>query len=183
MGKSNQLPTKAKRTKDAAAREEKKTRVKPREPHGNASGPGAHLELPEDLLKKHESSLTDFKMQVYALTQKIPAGKVTTYGAMAEVLGSSPRAVGGALRNNPFAPTVPCHRIVAASGAMNGFSGETAGPQIDKKANLLKSEGVKLTFTSGDARVETSFVLSKEDLRNLAGDAFPTKSPKKSPKK
>jgi O6-methylguanine-DNA--protein-cysteine methyltransferase len=83
MGKSNQLPTKAKRTRDVAAREEKKSRVKAREPHGNATGPGAHLELSEDLLKKHESSLTDFKMQVYALTQKIPAGKVTTYGAMA----------------------------------------------------------------------------------------------------
>jgi O-6-methylguanine DNA methyltransferase len=101
----------------------------------------------------------------------------------AEVLGSSPRAVGGALRNNPFAPTVPCHRIVAASGAMNGFSGATEGPLIDKKANLLKSEGVKLDFASGDARVENSFVLSKEDLRSIAGAAFPAKSPKKSPKK
>jgi methylated-DNA-[protein]-cysteine S-methyltransferase len=62
------------------------------------------------------SNVTAFQERVYTLLKQIPSGRVTTYAAMARALGSSPRAVGGALRVNPFAPEVPCHRCIASTG-------------------------------------------------------------------
>ncbi|KAH8981884.1 6-O-methylguanine DNA methyltransferase [Lactarius akahatsu] len=62
---------------------------------------------------------------VYDLIREIPAGKVSTYKGVSSVLGSgSPRSVGGALRNNPFAPRIPCHRVIASSLFVGGFKGE-----------------------------------------------------------
>ncbi len=62
---------------------------------------------------------------VYDLIQGIPAGKVSTYKDVCSALGSgSPRSVGGALRNNPFAPRIPCHRVIASSLFVGGFKGE-----------------------------------------------------------
>lgn len=66
----------------------------------------------------------------------VPAGKVTTYGELARALGSSSRAVGQALRRNPFAPEVPCHRIVRASLDIGGYSGS----QVRLLPLLLASE-------------------------------------------
>ena len=60
--------------------------------------------------------VTKYQERVYTLLQQIPEGRVTSYAAMARALESSPRAVGGALRNNPFAPEVPCHRCIASTG-------------------------------------------------------------------
>lgn len=54
--------------------------------------------------------------RVYALLAQIPRGKVSSYAALSKALSSSPRAVGGALRRNPYAPEVPCHRIICADG-------------------------------------------------------------------
>ena len=59
---------------------------------------------------------TPFQRRVWTLALTIPRGRVRTYGWMAARLHSSPRAVGQALKANPFAPRVPCHRIVAADG-------------------------------------------------------------------
>ncbi|CAN0536123.1 unnamed protein product, partial [Ectocarpus sp. 8 AP-2014] len=56
----------------------------------------------------------------------IPAGKISTYGGVANVLNSSARAVGGALRGNPFAPVVPCHRVVMSDLTIGGFRCEKA---------------------------------------------------------
>lgn len=67
--------------------------------------------------------ITDFQRKVYAATTLIPRGRVSTYKDIAQILGSSPRAVGQALRNNPFAPTVPCHRVVCKSLDIGGFNG------------------------------------------------------------
>lgn len=86
------------------------------------------------------SSVSDFQQQVYAVTKCIPKGKVATYGTIAEILQSSPRAVGQALKKNPFAPRVPCHRVVAKNG-LGGFFGATSGSKIADKVRLLKSEG------------------------------------------
>lgn len=83
-----------------------------------------------------------FAEKVYKLCKKIPKGKVSTYGAIARKLKSSPRAVGQALRCNPYAPIVPCHRVVASNGTIGGFKGHTAGKDIRKKIALLKKEGV-----------------------------------------
>lgn len=63
-----------------------------------------------------EVAVTDYQARVYGLLKQIPAGRVSTYAAISKALGSSPRAVGGALRRNPFAPEVPCHRVISADG-------------------------------------------------------------------
>ena len=68
---------------------------------------------------------------------------------MAAHLGSSPRAVGNAMRRNPFAPDVPCHRCVATGGGLGGFKGKVLrrdgeGITLDEKRMLLRGEGVKL---------------------------------------
>jgi len=97
--------------------------------------------------------VTEFQKRVYALCRKIPEGKVSTYGAMAKKLKTSPRAVGQALRCNPFAPEVPCHRVISASGSIGGFNGHTKGRDIKKKINLLQKEGVKVK----DDSIEKSF--------------------------
>lgn len=60
--------------------------------------------------------LTSHQTRVYALLRQIPSGKVSTYAALSRALHSSPRAIGGALRVNPFAPEVPCHRVIQADG-------------------------------------------------------------------
>lgn len=65
---------------------------------------------------KMAKQVSEYQTRVYALLQQIPEGKITTYAALARALDSSPRAVGGALRNNPFAPEIPCHRCIASTG-------------------------------------------------------------------
>lgn len=60
--------------------------------------------------------VTNYQERVYALLKQIPEGRVSTYAALSKALASSPRAVGGALRTNPFAPEVPCHRVIGANG-------------------------------------------------------------------
>jgi methylated-DNA-[protein]-cysteine S-methyltransferase len=92
------------------------------------------------------SKVTPFQLRVYSHLLTIPAGKVASYLTMSQALNSSPRAVGNALRNNPFAPTVPCHRVIAASGYIGGFKGEwndaPSGVNQSMKRDLLKDEGV-----------------------------------------
>ncbi|KAJ4269552.1 hypothetical protein NW762_001219 [Fusarium torreyae] len=94
------------------------------------------------------SNRTPFEKQVWSLLCQIPRGSFSTYGIMAAHLGSSPRAVGNALRRNPFAPDVPCHRVVATGGALGGFKGkwpkDGEGITIDEKKKLLRGEGVRL---------------------------------------
>ena len=60
--------------------------------------------------------VTAFQSRVYDLLSQIPEGKVSTYASMSKALSSSPRAVGGACRRNPFAPQIPCHRVIQADG-------------------------------------------------------------------
>ncbi|MBV7540619.1 methylated-DNA--[protein]-cysteine S-methyltransferase [Acidovorax sp. sic0104] len=81
-----------------------------------------------------------FNARVYALARRIPPGKTMTYGEMAAALGEpgAARAVGQALGHNPFAPVVPCHRILAANGRTGGFS---AGGGAATKMRMLDIEG------------------------------------------
>ncbi len=91
-------------------------------------------------------SLTPFRQAVYAALCRVPPGRVVTYGALARAVGcGSARAVGQALRHNPLAPQVPCHRVVAADGRLGGFNGCTAGPELRRKRALLEAEGVAFT--------------------------------------
>ena len=88
-----------------------------------------------------------FNEKIYKLLKKVPKGNVTTYKALAEAAGTRAyRAVGQAMRCNPYAPIVPCHRVVASDGSIGGFQGSTNpnGEEIRKKIKMLKSEGVKI---------------------------------------
>lgn len=92
------------------------------------------------------SKLTPFRQRVLSALCQVPSGRFTTYAAMSDHLRSCPRAVGNALRNNPFAPRVPCHRVVASGGGIGGFGGEwgTQGKYAPEKLKLLKNEGVRV---------------------------------------
>ena len=89
-----------------------------------------------------------FQAKVYQALCEVPKGYVTTYGELAKRIHCrSAQAVGGALRTNPFAPEVPCHRVVSADLSIGGFQGETDGPQIERKRDLLRAEGIALDAT------------------------------------
>lgn len=88
--------------------------------------------------------MTVFQERVYGALRQIPRGRVTTYGLLARHLGcGSCRAVGQALRHNPFAPEVPCHRVIASDLTPGGFAGQRSGAQIHRKLRLLAGEGIR----------------------------------------
>ena len=71
----------------------------------------------------------------------IPYGEVRSYGEIAEGLKTGPRAVGSACARNPLPVLIPCHRIVAANGALTGYTGADG---LASKEFLLNLEGVKI---------------------------------------
>lgn len=85
---------------------------------------------------------TVFQQNVWQEMCRIPAGQVKTYGEVAKILSSSPRAVGNACRANPIPLIIPCHRIVSAAG-IGGFAGATSGYLTDIKRQLLRHEGLE----------------------------------------
>ena len=100
-----------------------------------AGQPRDLCEVPLDM-----SGISPFHQQVYALARAIPPGSTRTYGEVAEQIGSKglSRAVGQALGLNPFAPVVPCHRVLAAGDRPGGFSA-TGGALT--KLRMLQIEG------------------------------------------
>jgi methylated-DNA-[protein]-cysteine S-methyltransferase len=84
----------------------------------------------------------DFHQRVYRAALAIPPGRTLTYGAIAQQLGEpgSARAVGQALGANPFAPIVPCHRVLAAGGRQGGFSAHGGAAT---KLKMLAIEGAR----------------------------------------
>lgn len=83
---------------------------------------------------------TPFQRRFREALCAVPAGEVRTYGQLAAVLASAPRAVGGACRANPLPLVVPCHRVVGADG-IGGYGGDWGrGPEVDFKQWLLERE-------------------------------------------
>ena len=80
---------------------------------------------------------TPFQQRVWAMLREIPFGETTTYGALAERLGSPKlvRAVGMANGRNPISIVVPCHRVIGAGGALVGYGGG-----LERKRALLAHE-------------------------------------------
>jgi methylated-DNA-[protein]-cysteine S-methyltransferase len=88
-------------------------------------------------------SPSEFQQKVYEALKKIPIGKVTTYKALAEYIDcNSAQAIGQALKKNPFAPEVPCHRVIKSDLTLGGYIGALEGGKIQQKLDLLKAEGV-----------------------------------------
>ena len=107
--------------------------------------------------------LSAYTQKVLATASLIPAGYITSYGAIAKAVGGSPRAVGRVMASNPFAPIVPCHRVVSSDFTLGGYGGG-----LDVKLELLVRE--KQGYTSplevlvGDRRLRVfpvEFVFKK----------------------
>ncbi len=82
-----------------------------------------------------------FKERVYKISQRIPKGKVATYGQLAKLVGSprAARAVGMSMKCNPDMDRIPCHRVVASDGKLTGYA---FGKGIITKKHKLIEEGV-----------------------------------------
>ena len=92
------------------------------------------------ILSGKTSADQTFSQNVWAVTARIPKGSVATYSQVAKALTCrSYRAVGTALHRNPYAPQVPCHRVVGSDGRLVGFA-----YGLDAKRHLLEQEGIVL---------------------------------------
>ncbi|MBT3642714.1 MGMT family protein [archaeon] len=81
-----------------------------------------------------------FNERCYELLRKVPPGNVTTYKDLALALGTNAyRAVGNAMNKNPYAPEVPCHRVVNSNGDVGGYAGGE-----NEKIEMLSGEGIEI---------------------------------------
>ena len=97
---------------------------------------------------KKPIELTPLAKRVYELLKTVPRGRVTTYKALADALGTRCyRAIGQCMKHNPYSyqacpersRRVPCHRVVASDGTIGGFN-----KGITKKIRMLRSEGIRI---------------------------------------
>ncbi len=84
---------------------------------------------------------TPFAHHVWAEMRRIPYGKTITYGKLAFLVESHPRAVGQVCANNPIPIIIPCHRVLGSKETLGGYSGEGG---LATKCNLLRLEGFLL---------------------------------------
>jgi methylated-DNA-[protein]-cysteine S-methyltransferase len=94
------------------------------------------------------SGIPAFSQKVYEVARNIAPGRTLTYGQVASKMSEpgAARAVGQALGRNPFAPVIPCHRVLAAGARLGGFS---ASGGIATKLRLLQIEGALLSAQYG----------------------------------
>ena len=86
---------------------------------------------------------TKFQQKVWNYLKKIPKGEVKTYKYVAKAIGmpKAARAVANACAKNPYAPKIPCHRVIRSDGGLGGYSGRGG---IRQKLKLLRSEKVAI---------------------------------------
>ncbi len=86
---------------------------------------------------------TLFQVKVWKYLKTIPKGKVITYKQLAKAIRmpKAVRAVANACAKNPYAPKIPCHRVIRSDGGLGGYSGRGG---IREKIRLLKSEKIKI---------------------------------------
>ena len=86
---------------------------------------------------------TKFQIKVWNYLKKIPKGKVKTYKQIAKAIGmpKAARAVANACGKNPYAPKIPCHRVIRSDGGLGGYSGRGG---IKQKLKLLRSEKIAI---------------------------------------
>ncbi len=123
------------------------------------AGRSHRLDWPLDL----RLARSDFQREVLKATAAIPYGAVVSYKRLARDIGQpkAVRAVAQALRHNPVAIAIPCHRVIGAEGALVGY----AGGKTQLKEKLLSVEGVPVERARGDYRVarESMYVLVPGD--------------------
>jgi methylated-DNA-[protein]-cysteine S-methyltransferase len=109
--------------------------------------------------------LPSYTKKVLKATSAIPLGYVASYGGIAKAVGGGPRAVGNIMAGNPFAPIVPCHRVVKSDFTLGGYGG---GLRV--KVELLRREKRGFSVSSEiqvDSKALTVFPVEYV-LRNLA---------------
>ena len=86
---------------------------------------------------------TEFQLKVWKYLKTIPKGQVKTYKDVAIAIKrpKSARAVANACGKNPYAPKIPCHRVIRSDGGLGGYSGKGG---VKTKLNLLRSEKVDI---------------------------------------
>lgn len=85
---------------------------------------------------------TEFRQRVWAAMRAIPPGETRTYGEVAKLIGSAPRAVGQACGDNPIPIIIPCHRITGSNGALGGYSG-AEGPATKRVLLALEAAAAR----------------------------------------
>ncbi len=98
---------------------------------------------------------TEFRKTVWEILLKIPYGKMTTYGEIANIIAKekgilkmSARAVGNAVGHNPILIIIPCHRVIGSFGNLKGYSGG-----LERKIQLLKTEKININELKDKTRV------------------------------
>ena len=86
---------------------------------------------------------TKFQVKIWVYLSKIPCGTVKTYSQVAKAIGKplAVRAVANAIGKNPYAPRIPCHRVIRSDGSLGGYSGKGG---VKTKRLLLRKEGISL---------------------------------------
>ena len=86
---------------------------------------------------------TKFQLKVWKYLKSIPKGELRTYSQVAIAIKKpkAVRAVANAIGKNPYAPKIPCHRVIRSDGSLGGYSGKGG---INTKRKLLKLEGILL---------------------------------------
>ena len=94
--------------------------------------------LPKSIRNKIKN-YPSFYRKVWLACYAIPRGETRSYGEIASIIGNpgAARAVGTALSKNPFAPLIPCHRVVRKDGGLGGYSGRGG---VRRKKKLLDGE-------------------------------------------
>ena len=86
---------------------------------------------------------TKFQLKVWKYLKTIPKGQLKTYSQVAKAIKKpkAVRAVANAIGKNPYAPKIPCHRVIKSDGSLGGYSGKGG---INTKRKLLKLEGISI---------------------------------------
>lgn len=109
-------------------------------------------------------TLSLHQRRVYHLLTLIPKGMVTTYGELARALGGKgARAVGNTLNRNPFAPRIPCHRVVRSDGSIGGYAGG-----LSKKIELLREESVLVQDGKISDFPNNTYIFTSADRASVA---------------
>lgn len=106
---------------------------------------------------------TEFQRDVWRAIYKIPYGRLSSYGRIAEEIGRprAVRAVGNAVGANPLPIVIPCHRIIRADGGLGGYGGG-----IDLKLYLLSIEGI-IEMSHGWSKIRAKNILKTSDNLHL----------------
>jgi len=113
--------------------------------------------------------LSDYSKKVIKVASLIPVGYVSSYGLIAKAAGGSPRAVGRVMAMNPFAPLVPCHRVVSSDFTLGGYGGglkaKLAFLEREKRGYTVKQE---ISVNSKSLQVfPVEFVLKKVNVNSF----------------